>query len=162
MFDFDVSGMIWMIVNLLVLFLGMKKFFFKPINNMIDSRQKEIDHNLTAANDQRIKAESMMEEYREKMEVASEEAGNIVAQAKTRGDNEYQHILKSAHLDAEKLTLAAQAQIETERLAMIDTVKNDVASLALLAATKVSSRSMSEEEDGLIIEAFLAEVGEGA
>ena len=35
--------MIFAWINLLILYLFLKKLLFKPLKNMIDSRQKEID-----------------------------------------------------------------------------------------------------------------------
>ena len=41
--DWDI---VWTIVNLLILFLLLKHFLFKPITQMMESRTAEIENNL--------------------------------------------------------------------------------------------------------------------
>ena len=51
--------------NLLILFLILKKLLFKPLKNMIDSRQKEIDDMYADAESSKKSAENMRTEYEE-------------------------------------------------------------------------------------------------
>ena len=41
--------LVWTIVNILVLFLLLKRFLFKPITEMMESRTAEIENNLKDA-----------------------------------------------------------------------------------------------------------------
>ena len=45
--------------NLVILYLVMKKLLFKPVKNMIDSRQKEVDDLYDNANRAKAEAEEM-------------------------------------------------------------------------------------------------------
>ena len=47
--------LVWTIINLLVLFLLLKRFLFKPITEMMESRTAEIENNLKDAEDQKQK-----------------------------------------------------------------------------------------------------------
>ena len=160
MLELNISTIFLTIVNLLVLYFLLKIFLFNRVTAIIESRQKEIENNMTAAEDQRIKAESMLEEYGDKLTQAGYEAEQLVAQAKTRGEQEYQAILKAAQIDANKLTEDTEAQLESERIAMLAGVRKEVATLALMAAAKVSSMELNQEEDQALVESFLAEAGE--
>jgi F-type H+-transporting ATPase subunit b len=160
MLELNISTMIWTVVNLIILYLFLKKFLFKPVTNLIESRQQEIEHNIAAAEDQRIKAEGMLEEYGVKLAQANEDAAQLVAQAKTKAEHEYQTILEAAKTDAKRLITETESQLETERIAMLTGVRKEVATLALLAATKVSSRDLNEDDDYTFVESFLAEAGE--
>ena len=42
-------NIVWTIVNILVLFLLLKHFLFKPITEMMESRTAEIENNLKDA-----------------------------------------------------------------------------------------------------------------
>ena len=48
--DWDI---VWTIVNLLILFLLLKHFLFKPITQMMESRTAEIENNLKDAEEQK-------------------------------------------------------------------------------------------------------------
>ena len=148
MLNLNPTDMILVLVNLLVLYFLLRHFLFKPVTAMIESRQQEISHNLAAAEDQRIKAEAMLEEYDHKLSLAQHEANDMVLEAKSRADQEYQVILKAARHDAQRLTEETERQLERERKEMIAGVSNEVATLALLAAAKVSGKTMNEFEIG--------------
>ena len=60
--------MIFAWVNLLILYIFLKKLLFKPVKNMIDSRQKEIDDMYNNAEGAKTEAEAMRAEYEEKLE----------------------------------------------------------------------------------------------
>lgn len=154
------STMLWNVANVFILFFLLRHFLFKPVTNMIESRQQEIEHNLAAAEDQRIRAESMAEEYDGKLKNASHETSQLLAAAKKRGEQEYQTILKSAQRDAKRLTEDTEIQLEAERRYLLAGVRQEVASLALLAASKVSEGEIGEAEDLALFDAFLSEVGE--
>lgn len=160
MLEFNISTMIWTVVNLIVLYLLLKKFLFKPVTTMIESRQQEIEHNIAAAEDQRIKAETMLEEYDDKLKNAHHEATQIVAKAKQRAEHEYQTILKTAQTNAKRLTEETEMQIETDRLTMLAGVRKEVAALAIMAAAHVSAHERNYDEDQALLESFLSEVGE--
>ena len=54
--DWDI---VWTIVNLLILFLLLKHFLFKPITQMMESRTAEIENNLKDAEEQKQKAQQL-------------------------------------------------------------------------------------------------------
>ena len=58
----DVWTLIFTWVNLIILFLIMKKLLFKPVKNMMDQRQNEIDKMYTDAEECKSRAEEMEKE----------------------------------------------------------------------------------------------------
>ena len=95
-------SIIWNIVNILVLFLLLKHFLFKPITEMMESRTAEIENNLKDAEDQKQKASELTAQYEEKLQGAHAEAAQIVSEARQRGQREYDAILKTAGQDARR------------------------------------------------------------
>ena len=63
-------SIIWNIVNILVLFLLLKHFLFKPITEMMESRTAEIENNLKDAEEQKQKAQDLTAQYQQKLEGA--------------------------------------------------------------------------------------------
>ena len=57
---------------------------------------------------------------------------------------------------------AAQQQAEADRAAMLEGARQEIAMLALLAASKVSQQNMNSDADRALVNAFLAEVEEQA
>jgi F-type H+-transporting ATPase subunit b len=63
----NVWQMIFAWCNLLILYLFLKKKLFKPVKNMIDSRQKEVDDMYANAENAEADAKAMKTEYEEKL-----------------------------------------------------------------------------------------------
>ena len=60
--------------NLVILYLVMKKLLFKPVKNMIDSRQKEVDDLYDNANRAKAEAEEMRARYETRLQQANAES----------------------------------------------------------------------------------------
>ena len=68
-------------LNLIILYFILKKLAFKPLKNMIDSRQKEIDDMYSGAENSRTEAEALKADYEQRMASAKEESEEIVKAA---------------------------------------------------------------------------------
>ena len=152
-------NIVWTIVNILVLFLLLKHFLFKPITEMMESRTAEIENNLKDAEDQKQKASELTAQYEEKLQGAHAEAAQIVSEARQRGQREYDAILKNAGQDAQKEQERARADMEREREEMLRGVQENVTELVLLTASKLSQKELDEESDRKLVDSFLSEAG---
>ena len=152
-------NIVWTIVNILVLFLLLKHFLFKPITEMMESRTAEIENNLKDAEDQKQKASELTAQYEEKLQGAHAEAAQIVSEARQRGQREYDASLKTAGPDAQKEQERARADMEREREEMLRGVQENVTELVLLTASKLSQKELDEESDRKLVDSFLSEAG---
>ena len=152
-------NIVWTIVNILVLFLLLKHFLFKPITEMMESRTAEIENNLKDAEDQKQKASELTAQYEEKLQGAHAEAAQIVSEARQRGQREYDAILKTAGQDAQKEQERARTDMEREREEMLRGVQENVTELVLLTASKLSQKELDEESDRKLVDSFLSEAG---
>ncbi|MBR5187905.1 MAG: ATP synthase F0 subunit B, partial [Clostridia bacterium] len=83
--------------NLLILYLFLRKLLFKPVKNMIDSRQKEIDDMYADAEKSRGDAALMKADYEEKLSRANEESEEILKKAVRRAQLREEEILHDAN-----------------------------------------------------------------
>ena len=95
--------------NLLILYLFLKKLLFKPVKNMIDSRQKEIDDMYSDADSSREAASLLKSEYEQKLEKANEESEQILKSAVRKAQ------LREEEIIAEANELVAEAEEITEK-----------------------------------------------
>ena len=115
--------MIFAWINLLILYLFLKKLLFVPVKNMIDSRQKEIDDMYSDAESSKAEAEGMKAEYEEKLSSANEESEEILKKAVRRAQLREEEILREAGVKAERVLERAEEQIELEKKQAINDVK---------------------------------------
>jgi F-type H+-transporting ATPase subunit b len=146
--------------NLLILFLFLKKLLFKPLKNMIDSRQKEIDDMYESAESKESEAALLKEQYEKKLEEANEESEEIVKNAMRRAKLREEEILKEASEQAARTVERAYEQVELEKKRAINEVKNEVSEMAIDIASAVIGRDVDEKEHSELIDSFIAGIGD--
>ena len=67
MLNIDPYTILFTLINLLILFVAMKKVLFKPINDILESRAKTVQDNLEQAQRQREEAQALKAQYEEQM-----------------------------------------------------------------------------------------------
>ena len=143
--------------NLLILYLFLKKLLFKPIKNMIDSRQKEIDDAYESAEEKNREADELRASYEKKLADAARESEEIVRTATRRAELESEEILRNAGREADRVIERAEERIELERRAALEDIKNEVSGIALEVAAAVIERDLSAEDHAALIDEFISE-----
>jgi F-type H+-transporting ATPase subunit b len=151
--------MIFAWVNLLIIYLFMKKLLFVPIKNMIDQRQKEIDDMYSDAEADKKNAEAMRCEYEEKLSHANEESDEILKKAQRRAQLREEEILAEANKKAERTLERAEEQIELEKKQAINDVKNQISDMAIGIAAAVIERDVKADEHTALIYEFINGIG---
>ena len=147
-------------VNLLILYLFLKKLLFAPLKNMIDSRQKEIDDMYSDAESSRSDATALKKEYEERLRSAAEESEEILRSAHRRAQLKEEEILKEANDKAKRAVERAEEQIAEQKKRALNEVKNEVSGLAIDIAAAVIGRDVSESEHRDLINDFIDTMGD--
>ena len=145
--------------TLTIIFVG-KKFLFKPVMNMIQSRQDEIDNMYTQANNVKAKAEAMEVEYTEKLSVAHQTSEKIVKEAVARGQAREEEIIRKADEEASAIMKKASADIAMEKKKAINDAKNEISGLAMAIAGKIVERELNEADQSTLIDSFINGLGD--
>ena len=145
--------------NLLILYLVLKKILFKPIKNMIDSRQKEVDDMYSNAENAEAEANGMRREYEEKLSGAKAESEEILRDAQRRAILREEEIIKAAEAEAGRIMERAEAEIELERRRAVNDVKDEVSEIAISIAEAVIERDIAEKEHKELIDSFIEKMG---
>ena len=151
--------MIFAWINLLILYIFLKKLLFKPVKNMIDSRQKEIDDMYSDANEAKESAEAMRIEYKEKLEKANEESEEILKNAVRKAQLREEEILREADAKAQVVMERAEAEVELEKRRAINEVKDEVSEMAIGIAAAVIERDITPDEHSDMIDEFIKNMG---
>ncbi len=147
--------------NLLILFLFLKKLLFKPLKNMIDSRQKEIDDMYADAEGSKAEAAELKVEYEAKLENANNESEEILKNAMRRAKLREEEILREANEKAARTVERAYEQVELEKKRAINEVKNEVSEMAVGIASAVLQRDVKSDEHKDLIDSFIENMGDG-
>ena len=148
------------LLNLVLTFLILKKFLFKPVNKMIDDRQKEIDELFAEAEDAKKMAENMRADYDRKLAEAKESSAKIISEASQEANRRSDEIIRQARLDADALRQKADADIALERKKALTDVKGDISRIAMDIAEKVVERELNADDQERLIDGFLRDLGD--
>jgi F-type H+-transporting ATPase subunit b len=151
---------VFQIANTLILFLFLKKFLFKPVTEFMEARENEISGSYKDAEEKNKEADTIKSEYLEKISKAEEEGRTIVKEASKRAERRAEEIIKDADHEASSMREKAKLDIEREKTKAVNALKDDIAGLAILAATKVVEKDMKEEDHKDLINKFIDEVGD--
>lgn len=151
---------LWTFLNLIIFYLLLKKFLFRPVTAMMEQRAGQVQESLLHAKNARADAESLKNQYQDHLKQAQQESAQLIVQAREEASRQAEEILRQAHQDAEHiLQNAAQETIRDREQAMED-LQAGLSEIILLAAAKVSQKNMDEETNKELVEQFLSQVGD--
>ncbi len=156
----DLANMVPQLIATLILFLVMKKLVTQPLKEYLNKRAEAVAADLTAAEKEKQEAEELKVQYEKNLENAKEEARAIVDSAKQRGDQLRDEIVSEAKQEAKVISERATTEIELEKEKALDSLKSEVASMAMLIAGKVVDKNLDENTHKNMIDQFINEVGE--
>ena len=153
---------IFQICNLFIQLWLIKKFLFKPINEVLEKRRQLTDNELKGAREAKAKAEEMKKEYETSLSSAQAEAADIVANAQKDAISKADNIVKEAEKQAAGLISRAEADIEQEKKKAINEAKDTIGGLAMDIAGKVVEKEINENDHKKLIDEFINNVGEAS
>ena len=146
-------------INLIVLYVVLRKVLFQPVMNFMNNRTKTIEDSIADAEKQKAEATEMKASYEEQLKAAKVESKRIIDAAVMKAETQQANILAEAQLQAEELLTKTRKEIELEREQMLKDVRNELAGLAFAAASKILEANMDTESNRQIVDKFLDEAG---
>ena len=108
-------NLVFTIINLLVLYLLMKKFLFGPIINVMDQRKAMIDQQFAEAKERQDNAKVLQEQYEGALKSAKEESYQIMEQARKEAKAQADHTVEETTAKVDAMLAKAQEDIRMER-----------------------------------------------
>ena len=141
-----ISVNIWAIIaslcNLLILTWIVKKFLYKPVKKIMETRRAAIDADYAQAAAARAEAEENRLNYEAAMAAAEQTSGQIIADATRLAEHRSNEIVAEAREKATELRRQAEADAILERKKAEDDMK----------------REINEEDHRALIDSFLQEI----
>jgi len=138
----------------------LKKFLYKPLINLMNSRRQKIVEGLEKAKKGEEEFQKIQELREKELVKIQKEAEVIIAKAKDVGDKKQQEILKEAEEKTKKIIEEAKGMIEIEKEKMLKEVRQDVADLVVTATGKILEEKMSGDREKQLVKETLRVLGE--
>lgn len=146
---------VWTMINFGIFLILLISFGGKSILKGLRSRENSIQESIDSAAAANAAAQKLLEESKLRLDTARQEMAEVVAKGREQAE---QHI-KAASEEANRIkTLKveeARKEIENERDAALQTLRNEVADLVVIATEKILMEKLDKEKDYKLIESFV-------
>ena len=150
------------ICNLFIQMYLIRRFLFKPVNEMLEKRRALADAQIREAEQAKADADAIKTEYEQNMKEAKEKANEILTTAQKTAALQSEEMLKEAASQAAALKSKAESDIAQEKRKAVNEIKDEIGGMAVEIAGKVIEREISEEDHAKLIDEFIANVGEAS
>lgn len=159
-----ISVNLWQILvslcNLLIIFLILKHFLYRPVKRILAQRQAELDGQYAAAQEAQDRADADRRAWNEKMQTADAEAAQILKKATERADRRSEQIVSDARGRANSIIREAEMQATLEQRKAQSEIKQEIVDISALLTEKMLQREINTEDHRAIIDSVLLDIGE--
>ena len=148
--------------NMLITFAVLRHFLFKPVKQMIEDRQQEIDQMYADASAAKQKAADLEAEYQQHLQSIKAEQDTMLREATARAQKREEEIVNAARTEAQALRTAAEAEMAQERKKAVNDLKNEIGGIAVEIASKVVEREINKADHQALIDEFIRNVGDAS
>jgi F-type H+-transporting ATPase subunit b len=150
--------MIWTLVAFAITFFVLKRYAFGPIQKLIDDRRESIRQSIEEADRAREEARSLLDEHRRLIGQAKSDAESILSEARKVADAQRERMREETEEDRQRRLEETRRQIEQATAQALNEIRAEVATLSLLAAEKITRKTLTTDDQRRLIDEALAEI----
>jgi F-type H+-transporting ATPase subunit b len=154
----NVGLMVWTLVLFVLSLVILRRYAFPWISSQLDRRQRAIEDSIDAAEETRRQADTLLDEYRQRLREAREQAQEIIDRARQAAEVHERESEEEAVLRREQLMERTRREIEAETRRAIGEIRREVADLTVIAAERVTRKVLTEEDQRRLVEETLGEL----
>ena len=153
----NVGIMVWTLIAFGITLVILRRAAFPRIAAALDKRRKAIEESIEHAERVRVEADQLLQEYRERLKEAREQAEDIVGRARKAADRLADDAKSEAKQTREEMMADTRREIEFETRRAIDDIRREVANLTVLATEKVARKTLDGDDHKRLIDEALQE-----
>jgi F-type H+-transporting ATPase subunit b len=156
--DFDTT-LYWATLAMFALFaFVLGKFAWGPLLGIVEEREKSVRTAVEEAQQANAEAQKLLEQHREMVREAGRERAELIERAVAEADQVRNDLVAKARSESEQLVERAREQIEREKSAAIQDLRAQVADLAVEAASRIVTSSLTPESQRKLVDDFIREL----
>jgi F-type H+-transporting ATPase subunit b len=136
----------------------LKRYAFGPVQKVIDDRRDRIRESIEEADRAREEARNLLEEHRKLIGQAKSDAEEILAEARKIAESQRERMRNEIEEDRQRRLEETARQIDQATQQALGEIRREVASLSLIAAEKITRKSLTSADQQRLIDEALAEI----
>lgn len=166
--DFDIyaylrlspTDVIIVCISTFLIVMIAKRFFWDKVTGFLDAREAAIQADIDAGIQDRADGEAYKERYEKQLADAKKEAHALMESAKQNANQEKREILAAAREEADGMKTKALADIEREKAAAREEMKDAIVTVAFEAAKQIVNKELDEETHKRYVDDFIEHAGD--
>ncbi|MBI2071290.1 MAG: F0F1 ATP synthase subunit B [Elusimicrobia bacterium] len=154
----DTGLIIWTLITFGALLVLLGKFAWKPIVGALEAREEKIRKEIEAAEEMRRAADQLKAQYEQQITAIETKASAILAEAKKKGDETQNALVRQAQQEAKDILGKAKEQMERDRERLLVELKGHVGSLTLMATERMLRRNVDKDIHAKLVDELLKEI----
>jgi F-type H+-transporting ATPase subunit b len=156
--DFDTT-LYWATLAMFGLFaLVLGKFAWGPLLGIIEDREKSVRSAVEEAQQANAEARKLLEQHREMVREAGRERAELIERAVAEAEQVRNDLVAKARSEGDQLVQRAREQIGRETAAAIQDLRAQVGDLAVEAASRIVTSSLTPENQRKLVDDFIREL----
>lgn len=146
--------------NLIILFFIVKKFLFKPVNEVLNKRAEEVDKIYSDAELLRVEAKENKDIYEEKLKNAKNETDLMIKRATESARHRSEEIVNEAIAEADVQKRKAKTDIYLSKKKAMEELNANVSEIVIDLAKQVVQKEIDPKIHKELINTAMEELGE--
>lgn len=157
---FNSGDVIFTLFAFLLLLYILKRVAWGPLMGIMIKREDYIANEIEEAEKSRVESNMLLEEQKKLLNDARKEAQEMIENSKKHGEVQREEIIQIALQEAERIKDSARVEIEQQKEQAITALREQVATLSVMIASKVIEKELNEEDQQNLINDYVQKAGE--
>ena len=153
--DIDLMLTVSTVILFTLFVIVLSKFAWGPLLSAIDEREKSIRDAIESSRKANAEAAAVLAQHQELVRQIGAEREEIIKKATKEAEEFRADLMNKARSDGEDIVRRAKAQIERESAVALAKLREEVADLAVLGASKIVASSMTPEAQKKLVAEFV-------
>jgi F-type H+-transporting ATPase subunit b len=155
----EIPVLIAQLTSFVVLIFVLIKFLYRPIENILQQRADSISGNLTAAEEERKKADFYRQQYEEQLANVADEARLKLEQAVKDAEQTRERMIADVKAEIKEIQERSQEQLNQDREKLRYEIRTEMAEIAVGAAKRALRGNMTKQLSSDIYDSIITEIG---
>ena len=153
-------NILWTVVNILILFVLLRKFLYRPVMNVIEQRQKQIDDAIADAEGKKNDAQAVLAQAQDKLQNVDTEAAQRREAYEKQAEKEKAPLLQDSQRQADAIVAEGKAAAEAEHARRLRDANAETSALARDMCEKLLARNLTQQDDARLLDDLLQKAGD--
>jgi F-type H+-transporting ATPase subunit b len=150
------NELVWGTFSFLVLFALMVKFGIPSVRKAMEARTERIRGDLSAAEQAKVDAQTLLDQYQSQLADARSEANRIIEEARQAADGLRRELMTKAEADVAELRARATADIQAAKDRAMAELRSQLTTLTIELAERVVKRNLDREANAALVDEYIS------